>query len=459
MHVSLRRLSILISLLLTPYFAFSQGVAREYDFTIGLELKAHFRDSENVGFPTGIQPGDARLPPSLASVGFPPNSELRTVDPGSHFEVSVVSLFGELMYRDRLSVAAKVDFYDYHDRNPTTEDQDVDIDDFQVVFGKEVFENRLAEPGEQNVYLRLGKFGKMERQDDRHLESYGLVSTSFNRFEDQGIEVGMDITPSFYAKASYTAGNPVFIRDPNALAGDNGTGGSQRGAPSLNSGIVMLYDAEVEDLHFDEETAELGAAIGFRRGSEDGSRVINLMGFAYQRELDRSVDLEGTVYGGDLDIFDSPGPVTGQDGEVGLRTRGDDKKEHGANLWVYFDQTTLFAQLVEQKVAGLERNGWEIELVHFIQLPSLIEWREKPVLTDISPAIRYSHLDIRFPGNKDFPANSVAWDWERVDLGVRVGLIDGLDLTVEYAFNEFVRGGKDVGMDEVLSTLRYRRTL
>ena len=37
---------------------------------------------------------------------------------------------------------------------------------------------------------------KFERQNDRHLESYGLVSTAFNRFEDFGVEAGRGPRPS-----------------------------------------------------------------------------------------------------------------------------------------------------------------------------------------------------------------------------------------------------------------------
>ena len=33
----------------------------------------------------------------------------------------------------------------------------------------------------------------------------------------------MDLGRHVYVKVSATQGNPVFIRDPNALAGDNGT--------------------------------------------------------------------------------------------------------------------------------------------------------------------------------------------------------------------------------------------
>ena len=298
----------------------------------------------------------------------------------------------------------------------------------------------------------------MERQDDRHLESYGLVSTAFNRFEDQGIEVGVDVTSNFYLKGSYTAGNPLFIRDPNALAGDNGTIAALSGNPKRNNGIVTLYDAEVEDFDFDADYAEIATALGFRTGSADGSRVVNVMAFASQRDLQESVDLEGTVYGADLDVLDSPGPDTRQDGEISIRGTGNKKQEYGANLWLYYDDTSVFAQAVAQEIGSLERTGWEVEVAHFFELPAIFSIGDTQIFQDVSPAIRYSSLDQRFGGPTTFPAVSVLWDWEKVDVGARLGVVEGLDLTVEYAFNTFVRAKQDETMDELLATCRWRRS-
>lgn len=453
------RITSSLALAVLPALVFGQEAdVRKVDYSVGLELKAHYRKSKDVGFVSGLAPGDPLLPPAFQASGFP-GGEMRTVDPGSHYEVSVVSLLGRLSYEDTFRFNTKIDIIDIHDRNPTSEDKDIDVDEFQLLFGKDVPEHKLADGEGRNAYLRLGKFGKMERQDDRHLESYGVVSTAFNRFEDQGLEAGIDLTPNLYVKGSYTAGNPVFIRDPNALAGDNGTADSLKGTPKKNAGIPILYDAEVEDLDFDQNVAEWGGALGYRAGSEDGSTVVNVMGFYYERDLAESVKLEGTKYGADLDVLDTPGPATLKDGEISIRGDGNSKEEMGANVWLYLNDTTIFAQYVEQDIGGLERTGWEVEASHFIGLPSFLSIGDTQIIRDISPSIRYSELDCHFRGPAYFPAASVFWDWEKIDVGARVGVVEGLDFTFEWSLNEFERKGRGVTMDEFLATLRWTYTL
>jgi hypothetical protein len=131
------------------------------------------------------------------------------------------------------------------------------------------------------MYAKIGKFGHFERQNDRHTESYGLVSTAFNRFEDQGLEVGVDLGSHFYVKGSLTQGNPLFFRDPNALAGDNGTPERDpdlhpAAVPDLLSGFPIFYDAEVEDVDFDGDL-EVGYGLGVRFGEPGSGHEINFM--------------------------------------------------------------------------------------------------------------------------------------------------------------------------------------
>ncbi len=119
-------------------------------------------------------------------------------------------------WQDWLSSKLKVDLIDRYDRNPTSEDREWDIDEAWLRFGQE------TEPGDLpehpwNAYLKVGKFAKFDRQDDRHLESYGVVSTAFSVFEDVGLELGIDFGRRFYLQTSFTSGNPVFFRDPGAL--------------------------------------------------------------------------------------------------------------------------------------------------------------------------------------------------------------------------------------------------
>ncbi len=236
-----------------------------------------------------------------------------------------------------LATKVKVDLIDKWDRNPTSSDREWDIDEAWLRWGPEV------EPGNPHegytAYAKLGKFPKFERQDDRHLESYGLVSTSFNRMEDIGLEVGFDLGSHFYLKSSFTQGNPVFFRDVNALAGDNGTplfdGTTVNPDPKLKSGIPIFYDADVDELSFDNP--EVGLGLGFRLNDESGRFALDVLAWGYARDLADTVDLNGTFYGGDLDLIEGPFP----DGVPGLfpptrspMQEGREKREYGANVWL-----------------------------------------------------------------------------------------------------------------------------
>ncbi|HEX2225443.1 MAG TPA: hypothetical protein VHN15_14675, partial [Thermoanaerobaculia bacterium] len=340
------------------------------------------------------------------------------------------------------------------DRNPTSGDKKVDVDEAWVRFGRETDPAFLPErEGFGGLYLKIGKFGKFERQDDRHLESYGLVSTAFNRFEDAGAELGVDLGRHLYFKFSATAGNPVFLRDPNALAGDNGTDDlrSPNPDPELKTGIVMLYDAEVEDIDADGDL-EIGAGVGLRFADAAGRNGVDILAWAYERTLAETVELEGSFYGGDLDLLRGPLDL------FPLQTiRGDKKEELGGNLWLYLGGFSFFGQYVDQEMAGLPRTGYEAEAAWRFDLP--LRWAAGggQLFPFVAPAVRYSKFDNEFRNPPQTPSPSLAWDWEKLDAGIRLGIVPGTDLTFEYAANRFILGsGAEAENDEMLTTLRWR---
>ena len=414
-------------------------------YRFGFELKGHYRDSDEARFPSPVPIRPDQLFPGQEGVF------LETVEPGGHAEVSVLTLWLTADWREWLSARLKVDLVDRYDRNPTSEAREWDIDEAWLRFGGE------TEPGDLpehpwDAYLKVGKFPKFERQDDRHLESYGLLSTAFNRFETIGLEAGVDLGRRFYVKASYTTGNPLYLRDPNALAGDNGVEDLRDFMvdvePELGVGIPIFYDTDVEEIDF--EHPETGVGLGVRLGGEGGLVGADVMVWAFGRELADSVDISGTFYGGDLDLLLGPlnafpAPIT-----------KDDRAEWGANVWLYAGDFTFFGQIVEQDLAGLPRDGWEAEASWTFDLPLFTDAFGRQVFSFIQPAARYSRIDNQFRTHPMFPAPSVFWDWEKIDLGLRLGLIDGLiDLTVEWNDNTFVRGGRDESADEFLATLRW----
>ena len=415
-------------------------------YRFGFEIKGHMRDSDAARFPSPFPFGDDMIPPGQEMVF------LETVDAGSHTELSVVTLWLEARWRPWLSAKLKLDLVDRYDRNPTSSDHEYDLDEAWLRFGWETDPGRLPEKG-WNPYLKIGELPKFERQDDRHLESYGLVATATNRFEDAGLEAGVDLGRRFYLKASFTQGNPVFFRDPNALAGDNGTeifdGSVTNPESDLKSGILIIYETDIED--YDFAHPEFGFGIGARFGDPAGRVSGDVLAWAYGRELADTVDLNGTFYGGDLDFLMGPlnlfplVPIT-----------GDEKNEWGANLWLYAGDLTFFGQILGQDIAGLRREGWEAEVSWAFDLPYFAGFAGRQLLPYVAPAVRYSQLDPDFgTGELPFPAPSVFWDWEKIDIGLRIGILEGLDVTVEWNDNTFVRAGRDESADEFLATVRW----
>ena len=433
--------------LVTAVCVLMVGGLQAGDLSYGIEVKANWRDSDHIRLGVPFEFPDFFLPEGETS-GF-----LETVDAGDHFEFSRISFFLEGTISGRLHGRIKLDTIDRYDRNPTSGDNETDIDEAWLELGRDTFSDEMPEGS--GWYLRLGKFGKFERQDDRNLESYGLISTMYNRFEDAGLELGVDMGRHFYLKGSYTNGNPVFMRDPNALAGDNGL--HQHNPfinpfpnPELKSGIVMFYDAEVED--FDYENPESGLALGFKAGDDAGVWIINVMAFAYRRDLGTDVGITGTFYGGDLDLLDGP---VGSPG--GLPLEGNEKEEQGANLWLYAGSGTLFAQYVDSEMAGLASDGFEVEGSWDFEINSGLGAGGKPIFPFIRPALRYSRWDAGFVGvGTAYPTPSVWWDWEKLDVGINFGLYPGLMLTLEQAQTEFETAGGWRENNETLATLSWR---
>jgi hypothetical protein len=413
--------------------------------SFGLEAKTNFRHSDLNRFAVPFPHPPSHIPPGQTRVFE------ETVNEGSHLEISAVSLLLDASWGDGLAAHGKIDFIDLYDRNPTSEDKKVDVDEAWIRFGVETEPAVLAP--RSGVYFKIGKLPKFERQDDRHLESYGLVSTAFNRFEDTGVELGASFGRHVYLKASVTQGNPVFIRDPNALAGDNGTPIflQPNPDPELKSGIVILYDAEVEDVDVDGDP-EIGAGLGVRFADEEGRNGVDVLAWGYERTLAETVDLEGTFYGGDLDVLNGPFDLT----PFPLLS-GDEKREFGANLWLYLGGLSFFGQYVDQELAGLPRTGIEGEVAWRFELPLVWAIGERQLFPFVAPAVRYSKLDNDFRNHPQTGTPSLAWDWEKLDAGVRLGIFPGTDLTLEYADNSFILGsGAEAENNEYLATLRWR---
>jgi hypothetical protein len=415
----------------------STAEENEDGFTLKVsgELKLHGRWSEDDRFPLAFP-----FPPEFVPAGEP-NVALQTVAPGASLELgrALVNLDAELPRG--IAAHVQIGFVNLHDRNPTSTDHTVDVREAWLSFGRK--RGSLQPLPGSSIYALVGKAPKLERQPFRRLESYGLVSTAFNRFNDLQLQVGGSIGTRFYFAAQLSNGNPTFMRDPNALAGDNGTDMPPFPEPKLHSGFPILYHAEVEELELDDRF-EYGGAAGLRFLSADQQRGLDVMGFYYRTRLSEGAPLRGSFYEGDLDILDGAGGIS-------LPIDGDEREEWGANLDFRFGGLSLFAQVVKETAAGLPRVGFEVEAGYRVVLGDVADTSD--LFPAIQPAIRFSRLENDFAAPRGFVAPSFAWDWDKLDLGLRVTIVRALDLTLEYSFHD-VAASRAIQHDEALATLR-----
>lgn len=404
------------------------------------ELNLNFRDSRFVEHRLNVP-----FPPEFWEAGDDAVF-LRTVDAGSHWELSDVEIGLDADFSERWAARVLVHVEDLYNRNPTSIDDRVFVREYWLRYGRVDRRHRPLQPWAG--YLQLGKAPRFAKQTVRQLESYGLWGTAVNRFEIVQAQLGLNLGGSFYLRAQAGIGAPLFMRDPNALAGDNGTFDRVPGNvnPAYKSGFPILYDARPKNFSTDGET-ELGLGVGWRGAAEDGQRSLDAMLWYFERTLEDAPTIEGTYYEGDLDLL--------RGGGFPLPFSGDRKWEAGLNLDWRLGQWLGFAQVVQQEIASLERRGFELETAFNIPVPPLFAAWDSPVLTWIRPALRYSIVDNDFSVSGPFITPSMFWDWRKLDLGLRIGIVSSSDLTVEYAFNELeLANGSTLEPNEWLVTWR-----
>ncbi|HEY7411583.1 MAG TPA: hypothetical protein VII13_12605 [Vicinamibacteria bacterium] len=407
-------------------------------FRLGGEFKAHFRNSRAVEV---LHPFP--FPPSFIPVGETAVF-MRTVDPGSHLELSNLAVTGEGDLMPGVSARVEVHVLDLYSRNPVSTDDRIFLRDAWIRLGASP---AFPEPSAgTSAYLLVGQAPRFTRQAVRRMESYGLWGTAVGRFENPQVQLGGFVGENVYWRAQGGIGNPLFFRDPNALAGDNGTPDRAPGAPDpiLQSGFPILYDAKptAKDL---SGRFEWGVGLGARWhwGTDSGADVL---GWYFQRDLEEVVALPGTFYSGDLKLLRGPGTP--------LPISGDGKREAGVNLEARAGGFRLFGQYVNQEIAELPRQGFELELAWVGELEGLFLIGETPAFNWLQPVVRVSLVDNDFVAPRGYPGPSVAWDWVKVDLGVRVGVVRDVHLTLEYARHDMKTRRGSLHPDEFLATLR-----
>jgi hypothetical protein len=404
---------------------------------IGGELKANARWSQDDRFPLAFP-----FPPDFVPDGQP-DVALQTVAPGASLEVSKALLHVDVEMPRSIAAHVKIAFIGLYDRNPTSTDQTVNVEEAWVGFGRKHGSLELL-PG-TSFFALVGKAPKLERQPFRRLESYGLATTAFNRFGDLQLQLGGSLGTHVYFLGQVSDGNPIFMRDPNVLAGDNGTDPPPHPDPKLHSGFPILYHAEIEELSYGHP-AEWGGGLGTRFVSADQRYGLDLLGFYYRTRLSAKARLRGTFYEGDLDILDGTG-------DPSLPISGDRSERYGGTFDARLGSFSGFGQVVHETLAGLPRTGYEVEAGYRIVLGDLADARD--LFPAIQPAVRYSRLVNDFLAPHLFVAPSFAWDWAKLDAGLRVTILKRLDLTLEYAHHD-IKASRKIRHDEALATLRVQ---
>lgn len=415
------------ALLFVPTIAFAQS---DWSFRYKFEFRGNFRDSREDRFALKFP-----FPPSFLPVGETVGHE-ETVNPGQHLELSVAQVRLDAAYRSLFAAHAQFHGQDKYRRNPTSEDRKTDFDEIWVRLGPKP--DFLERPAGTSAFLQFGKFAHPERQPIRLLESYGLAATAFNRMEDSGLMAGGSFGRNLYWRLTGTSGNPLYFRDPNALAGDNGIKEllQPNPNPKLKSGFPILYNAEVEGYVLKTDHMSFGQMLGYRWQNDAQTFGFDAIAFHYRRSLPFEEHLTGTFYGADIDLLDGP------DGfGISLPVHGNRKEETGARVYSEWQHLTAIAQFTKQAAAGLHRQGEEVELGY--------------QFGRIQPAIRWSALQNFFKGPKTFVTPSMWWNWIKVDYGVRMTLTRTIDLTVERARHNIAAPVK-LDLGETLATLRVR---
>ena len=439
----MRRTALLVVLVAAPLLAQEAPTpAPAWWWREKIEIRANYRDSHEQKFPLRFP-----FPPEFLPVGQT-QGFLETVNQGQHGELSVAQFKGDVGYGNLFTAHTQFHVQDKYRRNPTSEDRKFDAEELWLRFGQKP--EFLDRPDRTSFFVQLGKAPKMERQPTRLLESYGLAATAFNRMEDVQALIGGSIGRNFYWRLQGANGNPLYFRDSNALAGDNGIKEllQPHPDPHLKSGFPILYNKEVEDYFFQTDHFQFGQGLGYRWQNAAQTFGYDAIVFHYRRTLGGEVSLPNTIYHADLGLLEGFGGIS-------LPVRGNTKEETGMRIYSEWRGLTAIGQYTKQNMAGLYRAGYELETGYRILSSFGPSIGGESALQWIQPAVRVSGLYNWFRGPRNFVDPSVWWNWVKIDYGVRIGFAKNIDLTAERTKHNIAIPFK-LNLGETLVTLRVR---
>ena len=267
------------------------------------------------------------------------------------------------------------------------------------------------------------------------------------------LQLGGTLGRHAYWRAQVGKGNPLYYRDTNVLAGDNGTRpeGTLTPSPAYDTGFPIFYDAKMDDLDTHGQL-EWGAGLGF--AARDGRSPR-----AAWRGPPRLVlpPPAGRLRRAARHVRPRRPRAAARQRAIPLPFEGRDKSEVGAQR--RRPLRPVAARRADRAPGHRRRScarGSTPRLRCHLALPGLFLVGETPVGNWIRPVLRVSIIDNLFDAPVTYPALSVDWDWKKYDIGVRFGIVRDVDLTVEYLAprHDRAHGGRTLHPDEFLVTLR-----
>jgi hypothetical protein len=222
--------------------------------------------------------------------------------------------------------------------------------------------------------------------------------------------------------------------------------------PKLKSGFPILYNTETEGYFLKTEHVQFGQGLGYRWQNAAQNFGFDAILFHYRRTMADEQRLTGTFYGADLDILNGPEL---QNVHVVLPVKSRRKEETGARIYMEWKGLTATIQATKQNIAGLFREGEELEAGYNFALGVGPAIGGEAILQGIQPVFRISALQNRFKGPPTYPSPSIWWNWVKIDYGVRIALARSVDVTIEHAKHNIVAPRK-LDLSETLVTLRIR---
>jgi TolA-binding protein len=268
-----------------------------------------------------------------------------------------------------------------------------------------------------NTYFSIGLKDPFEKPK-RITENYNILSTSFHRDEELGIQLGGSFDPVYW-RFSMSNGNKLSDRSPNDDSSD----------------FEVIEDNE---LNADENTnKEVSFGLGVDTALGETGNIDLLAFYNTARLTNEDITFLRTIagYAGSFE--------EDSNWEKGLRI---DYTNEGWRLWGMY---------IKAKDGTLDRDGFTVETSYRFKLEG-VEHNGRKYLTAIQPVFNYSQYNLYNDNIPSVVTDARTWDREKYIVGLITDLSKNMKLKLEYSINDENTGGDDVKNDEFLAQVELK---